>query len=148
MHAFHLSLLRGDKVSCFLLTLRLLCAIRRSRLRLPCFGLIPYLHASSRRAGGGVPSYILLFSRKVGTCISYGLSGRPSEGNQMSSTVRNIGAGGGVGSRLRVWLRCCCLCWWCVVVWVTYIRKKVNDDSGRKTAKAKAKCPALLSLLI
>ena len=127
----------ATKFRVFYSLLRLLYAIRRARL--PCLGLIPLLpllarFASSRRAPGGVPSYILPLFQKGGHVylLSGAIGTLPSEGYQMSSKYR---------TEYRGKVGWCCVVLCCVVSCRgshthTNIRKKGND-SGRKTAKAK-----------
>lgn len=121
-HAFHWRFSAVTKVSCFLLTLRLLYAIRRPRL--PRLGLIPYLHASSRRAGGGSLIYYPLFQKGGHVYVlCWCAIGMPLGRDLMTTELR-----GGHGSGL-----------WCCVV-VTYDDRKLIPFGPTGT---KGKVPSL-----
>ena len=84
-----LALLCGDEVPCFLLTLRLPCAIRWACPHL-VLGFIPYVLRRGARAGGSL-MYSALFQKGGHVYPCSGLSVCPSEGHQMSTEFRGLG---------------------------------------------------------
>jgi len=84
-----LALLCGDEVPCFLLTLRLLYAIRRA---CPHLALGSFLTCPVKARGRGLPNVFCSFPERRARVSCSGSSVCPSEGHQMSTEFR-----GGLG---------------------------------------------------